>query len=192
MAQQRRPYRKKDVVREDILRAAEELFATRSPSSVSLREIAEHGGFQHSLITRHFGTKDELLAEVIRRTLDSYIEAVRDCDDPVDGYLRALEHVAAHPASFHAMALALIDSGRPVFGDDLEPGFALHRDRLRASGASDDEVDLDVLTVALMAFASGWAFMEDRWLQIGGFEDTDRTRVRAQLGVLIRRLIEDR
>lgn len=192
MVQKRRPYRKKEVVREDILRAAEELFATRSPSAVSLREIAEHGGFQHSLITRHFGTKDELLAEVIRRTLDSYIEAVRSGDDPVEGYMHAVEHVAAHPASFHAMALALLDAGRPVFGDDLQEGFSLHRDRLAAIGDSDDEVDLEVLTVALMAFTAGWAFMEDRWLRIGGFDDADRARVRAQLGVLIRRLIENR
>ena len=184
----RAQYRKGDEVREDILRAAEELLATRSPSEVSLREIARHGGFQHSLITRHFGTKDALVAEVVRRTLDSYVDAVRDADDPVDGYRRALDHVADHPASFQAMARALIDSTRDSSGDDPSAGFDIHRARLAAKGHQG--ADLDVLAVALMAFSAGWAFMEDRWLRTAGLTDADRDRVRDQVTELIRRLVE--
>lgn len=187
----RAPYRKREEVREEIIRAAEELLATRSPSEVSLREIATHGGFQHSLITRHFGTKDELVAEVVQRTLASYVDAISGCDDPVEGFLRGMEHVATHPASYHAMARALIDETRGSTAEDPLAGFEIHRARLARHGAgASDEVDLDALTVALMAFTSGWAFMEDRWLRTGGYTDADRARVRAQVTELIRRLVD--
>lgn len=187
----RAPYRKRDVVREDILQAAEELFATRSPSEVSLREIADCGGFQHSLITRHFGTKDELIAQVVERTLDAYVEAVRGADDAVDGFVRGMEHMSAHPASYQAMARALIDDARNAPDGDLLAGFAIHRDQLaQVRGERDDGVELEVLTIALMAFTSGWAFMEDRWMRAGGFDDADRTRIRDQVARLLQLLVE--
>lgn len=189
---ERAPYRKRDEVREDILQAAEELLATQPPSEVSLRQIARHGGFQHSLITRHFGSKDELVAEVMQRTMNAYADAVLDTDDPVDGFMRGLEHVASHPASFQTMARALMDGNRSASGDGPFTAFKVHRDRLERNRAGESgAIDLDVLTVALMALTTGWAFTEDRWLRTAGYTDADRARVRQQLSVLIGRLVED-
>ncbi|HUW04012.1 MAG TPA: helix-turn-helix domain-containing protein [Acidimicrobiales bacterium] len=178
-------------MREDILRAAEELLATRAPSEISLREIARHGGFQHSLITRHFGTKDDLMAEVLQRTLRAYADAVRDADDPIDGFMRGLDHVATHPASFQAMARALMDRRGTASDDGPFTAFEIHRERLERNrpGAADG-FDLDVLTVALMALTTGWAFNEDRWLRRAGFRDGDRDRVRERLAELIGLLVE--
>jgi AcrR family transcriptional regulator len=51
--------------RESLLEAAVELFAERGPASVSIRDIARHAGVNHGLIHRHFGSKDDLLAEAI-------------------------------------------------------------------------------------------------------------------------------
>jgi AcrR family transcriptional regulator len=90
----RAPYRKRDEVREQILRAAEDLFATRSPSDVTLREIAEHGGFQHSLVHRHFATKDNLIEAVVQRTIEDYAAVVGDATDPADGFVRGMTHMA--------------------------------------------------------------------------------------------------
>lgn len=190
---ERAPYRKRDEVREDILRAAEDLLATRPPSEVSLRQIARHGGFQHSLITRHFGSKDELVAEVVRRTMDDYAAAVLETDDPVDGFMRGLEHVASHPASFQTMARALMDGNQSATDDGPSTAFSVHRDRLQRHRAIDDNgtFDLDVLTIALMALTTGWAFTEDRWLRTAGYTDADRSRVRRQLSELIERLVGD-
>lgn len=187
----RGPYRKGDEIREAILRAAEDLLATRSPSEVSLREIARHGGFQHSLITRHFGTKDDLVAAVVQRTLDTYVDAIRQTGTAVDGFREAMDHVAAHPASFQAMARALIDQSRGSAVDDPSAAFEIHRSQVAdACVGGQDRADLDVLTVALMAFTSGWAFMEDRWLRTAGFSDADRADVREQISELVVRLIE--
>jgi AcrR family transcriptional regulator len=190
---ERAPYRKREEVREDILRAAEDLLATRAPSDVSLRQVARHGGFHHSLITRHFGSKDELVAEVVQRTMTAYADAVLDTDDPVDGFMKGLEHVASHPASFQTMARALMDGNRSADGEGPFAAFEVHRDRLerRRTGDGDGAVDLDVLTIALMALTTGWAFAEDRWLRTAGYTDADRARVRQQLSELIGRLVED-
>jgi AcrR family transcriptional regulator len=190
---ERAPYRKRDEVREEILRAAEDLLSTRAPSEVSLRQIAGHGGFQHSLITRHFGSKDELVAEVVRRTMNAYADAVTDTDDPIDGFMRGLEHVASHPASFQTMARALMDGNPSATGDGPFTAFNVHRERIGRGKATDGagSIDLDVLTIALMALTTGWAFAEDRWLLTAGFTDDDRTRVREQLSELIGRLVDD-
>ncbi|MFN3257270.1 MAG: TetR/AcrR family transcriptional regulator [Ilumatobacter sp.] len=190
---ERAPYRKRDEVREDILRATEDLLATRAPSEVTLRQIARHGGFQHSLITRHFGSKDELVAEVLQRTMQQYADAVRDTDDPVDGFMRGLEHVASHPASFQTMARALMDGSHPASSEGPFNAFSVHRGRLERTTIGGDlgNIDLDVLTVALMALTTGWAFTEDRWLRTAGYTDNDRARVRNQLSELIRRLVDD-
>lgn len=186
----RAPYRPREVVREDILRAAEQLLATRAPSEVSLREIASLGGVQHSLITRHFGTKDELVAEVLQRTMQAYADAVVDADDPVEGFMRGLDHVATHPASFHAMARVLMDTDRSP-DDGPFRAFEIHRARLaRSRTDAPGGVDLDVLTIALMALTTGWAFTEDRWLRTAGLSGADRAGVREQLGSLIRSLVE--
>ena len=51
--------------RDALLAAAVELFAERGPASVSVRDIARHAGVNHGLVHRHFGSRDELLAEAI-------------------------------------------------------------------------------------------------------------------------------
>jgi AcrR family transcriptional regulator len=54
-------------VREALLGSAVELFAARGPASVSVRDIARHAGANQGLIYRHFGSKDDLLAEALER-----------------------------------------------------------------------------------------------------------------------------
>jgi AcrR family transcriptional regulator len=54
-----------DSARDALLAAAVELFAERGPASVSIRDIARHAGVNHGLVHRHFGSRDDLLAEAI-------------------------------------------------------------------------------------------------------------------------------
>jgi AcrR family transcriptional regulator len=185
---ERAPYRKQAEVREEILQTAEKVFATRAPSEVTVREIAEAGGFHHSLVHRHFDTKENLVAEVVQRTLNDYVTAVSAYEDPADGIAAAMAHMADHPASFQAMASALLDERRGAV-DDLFPGFAAHRSQLEATRRAGD-VDLDVLTIALMAFAAGWAFLERRWMVAGGVGDDEQARVRAEVAGILARVVE--
>lgn len=132
---------------------------------------------QSSVIAHNFDSKDELVAEVMQRTMNA--DAVLDTDDPVDGYKKGLEHVASHPASFQTMARALMDGDRSASGDGPFTAFKVHRDRLERDRADDSgAIGLDVLPAALMALTTGWACTEDRWLRTAGSTDADRARVR--------------
>ncbi|MEO1058632.1 MAG: helix-turn-helix domain-containing protein [Actinomycetota bacterium] len=185
----RAPYRKREDVTAAILGAAEDLLATRSPSEVSLREIARRAGVQHSLITRHFGTKDNLVAAVVQRTLAAQDEALADTESAADAFTAALEHIAAHPASYQAVARAVIDPERRSAGDLPTAGFEMIRERLANDGQLPDDIDVDIAAVALMAFASGWGFLEDRWLATAGLGDADRAVAREQVALLMQRLL---
>jgi TetR/AcrR family transcriptional regulator, repressor for neighboring sulfatase len=194
----RAPYRKRDEVREQILEAAEQVLAERAPSEVSVRDIAERAGVQHSLVHRHFTSKDALVAEVVRRTIDGYAEAVRDHVDPAEAFVAGMTWMADHRSSFAALTRTLMDAPAdvdvprfPGFDEHLRrlaPDIGRTRGRPRVHG--DGRVDSRVLIVTLLALTSGWAFLEDRWLETAGFSSRDRTAVRRQVATIIGDLIE--
>jgi AcrR family transcriptional regulator len=57
--------------RAEILRAARELFATRGIDQVTMRDIAAQAGVTHALVHRYFGTKEETVAEILRREVQA-------------------------------------------------------------------------------------------------------------------------
>lgn len=59
-----------------ILKAARELFAERGVYAVTVREVAAAAGVNHALVHRYFGTKKEMIAEIMRREIDSSAQAI--------------------------------------------------------------------------------------------------------------------
>jgi AcrR family transcriptional regulator len=57
--------------RREILNAARQLFATRGINEVSVRDIAAWAGVTHALVHRYFGTKEEILGEIVRREVEA-------------------------------------------------------------------------------------------------------------------------
>lgn len=67
-----RPARKENrQVLEDILRAAEECFGRKNPEEVSTKDIALRAGTRSAMIYYYFGSKEGLLAELIRRSVEA-------------------------------------------------------------------------------------------------------------------------
>lgn len=56
--------RGREAVKKAILEATEKLLLARSPHEISVREIAKQANVKHSLVHRHFGTKDELIMAI--------------------------------------------------------------------------------------------------------------------------------
>lgn len=194
----RGPYRKGEVVREEILRAADELLMERMPSEVSVRAVAERAGVQHSVVHRHFETKDRLLAEVVKRTAATYAGAITEGEDPAEGFVTGMAYMADHAGSFTALARA-VASADVREGIDRFPGFAAHMRRLDPDGectgplretGPDGTVDPRSLAAALMALTSGWAMLEDWWLASGGIDVADRDAARAQVATIIEQVVE--
>ena len=90
---------RKPNLREAILCAAEELFATNGFNAVSVRDIAQAAGANPGSVTYHFKTKDGLLLEIYRRhcgpmnrrrsELLAAAVRVRDLQDRLEAIVRA-------------------------------------------------------------------------------------------------------
>ena len=90
---------RKPNLREAILCAAEELFATNGFNAVSIRDIARAAGANPGSVTYHFKTKDGLLLEIYRRhcgpmnhrraELLAAAQRVRDLQDRLEAIVRA-------------------------------------------------------------------------------------------------------
>lgn len=117
--------------KERILGAAEALFAQHGFDGASLRRLTTAAGVNLAAVNYHFGSKDKLVEQVLRRRLDKLnacrldalarIEARGDAtlEDVLDAYIRpALE--LSH------------DAGGMLFMRVLARAFADHDERLRA------------------------------------------------------------
>lgn len=66
--------RKRDSVRtrERILQAARRLFAEQDIASVGIRDIAKAAGVSHGLVQRYFGTREEMLADIVHAEVNGF------------------------------------------------------------------------------------------------------------------------
>ncbi len=72
MAETRRPYRREpeDVRREALISAALDLIAVGGPAAATVRAIADRAGVTPGLIRHYFASKDELVLESYRQTME--------------------------------------------------------------------------------------------------------------------------
>lgn len=60
-----------EVVKDRILKVAAKLFAENGIKAVSIRKIAAEAGINHALIIRYFGSKDNLVTEILHREISA-------------------------------------------------------------------------------------------------------------------------
>jgi AcrR family transcriptional regulator len=60
-----------EVVKDRILEVAGRLFALHGIKDVTIRKIAEEAGINHALVIRYFGSKAELVTEILRREISA-------------------------------------------------------------------------------------------------------------------------
>jgi AcrR family transcriptional regulator len=93
--------------REEILNAAASLFVTRGFAATTTRQIAERVGIRQASLYYYFGGKDEILLELLTRSVRPSLEVARflvsECgDDPAAGlYALALIDVRTLAAAPH-------------------------------------------------------------------------------------------
>jgi len=117
--------------KERILQAAEELFAEHGFSGTSLRQLTKLANVNLAAVNYHFGSKENLIAEVFKRRLDDLgqarlkaLQAVQNkygSTPPLDELLRA----------FISPALSLTQQRSP-FVKVLARAFVEYREELRA------------------------------------------------------------
>ena len=103
--------------REIILEAARTVFDEKGLQGASLRTIAKAAGCTTGAIYPYFSGKEEIYAEILRRSLVSLHEYICPAPDAVgparQRFLRFIEFYDANPADF-ALGLYLYDQGAPI------------------------------------------------------------------------------
>ena len=90
--------------RRALIDAAAELIAERGPAAASVTAIAEHSHVSRGLIGWHFGSKDQLVVEVVERSMSEVESALR----------RSLSNTST--ASFPALSAAFAATAGGVSG----------------------------------------------------------------------------
>jgi AcrR family transcriptional regulator len=154
---------------EAVADAAHSLFVQRSPSDVSMREIAQTAGVNLGLIHRYVGSKDELIALVLSRHTERARTMLNDANDS-DLIERVAEVVVNSPATGRLVAGMILDGVEVV---SLKGDFPL-LERFAKNG--------DATNAALIyALALGWEVFGPSLL-VALDEDPDPVGLAAAIG----------
>jgi AcrR family transcriptional regulator len=144
-----------------ILEVAEAVFAERGAAAAT-EEVARRAGVAIGTVFRHFPTKHDLLAAVVKDVLDRLVAEVRamaDDPDPAAGlaaaFARVVELAAAHKAVFDRLAETgvVVDVGGAL--RPLRPSVEALLDGARRAGAVRDDVRADEVMALLAATGQG-------------------------------------
>lgn len=68
--------RNAELTRAAILDAARRLFAEKAIATVSIRDIAAAAGVSHGLVQQYFGTREKMVASIIKQEIDTVLAAI--------------------------------------------------------------------------------------------------------------------
>lgn len=161
-----------------ILDAAEELFAERGYSAVTVREIAARAGVSHALVHRYLGSKETVYRAALRRRETLIRDAAPDQDDLLEAtslmlreawleqkrYLRLITHSALHGLSYSRTSGRFAATERLVeLAESTAP-----------DGAGDPGSPSPRFVIAsIVAMLLGWAAVRDWLLPAAGIGEMD-------------------
>lgn len=176
-----------------LLRAAAEIMAERSPSEVTLREIAARAGVNYGLIHRHYGTKDQLLVAIFQQFTDYGAEQIRasgSIHDAIErtftldsgGFARILSWVALDGVP--AENTFADTSGMATFQELIVEEWAR-----RSPPERRDRFDPRVVSSFVMLMISIWDFYAPYMQQVDDWGDRDLRDVHAEVLELMQTLV---
>jgi len=146
----KRPTGREEIL-DAVLDAAERLFAEAGPGEVSLRAIATEAGVNYGLVHRHFGTKDALFDQLLRRyevRWTAQLDARPEYDRALDTLLGPAPEVGAY---LRLLAWTMLS------GDEEAHVRHSRLDRLPALRPRDG-ADPTTETALALATIFGWRF----------------------------------
>jgi AcrR family transcriptional regulator len=112
--------------REGILNSAETLFAQKGFAATSMREIAGNVGVTPAMVHYYFGSKIQLLHNVLDRTLQPLAEAVAEMRETATDPVRGFTTLLIRMASEHPNLLVLLTREVILPGGQLQAWFLEH------------------------------------------------------------------
>ena len=182
--------RGRDQVRSAVLAATSELVAERGPDGFSVREIASRAGVNHALVHRHFGTKADVLEQMLAADAEAVVAAVVESGLPTSGQAAPevvaalLDLLAERPSYWRTLVHAVLDSPEaalPGTASTTELFSGLWRGS-DAEGESDRAVPTSVAGMTVLGWLIFGEFMTDA---TGADADKVRRAVAEQVAMLI-------
>ncbi|MBE0417818.1 MAG: TetR/AcrR family transcriptional regulator [Coriobacteriia bacterium] len=184
-------------VKEAVLDAATELLSHRPPSAVTVREIAEQAGVSHTLVHRYFGSKQELIRDVLERA-DSEMQPLFDGETDIQELVaRVFRDSLDRRLVIGAVAQALIDGvpGEEVQRESLVTNRLVQEFEAALSAQRSKDVpmaDPQLAMAVVVALIVGWTLFEDWLLHVADLKDRDMSEVRRDVEQVLARLTEHR
>lgn len=159
-------YAKSAARREEILAAALAVFAAQGYGGTSLREVARRVGLSLTGVIHHFGTREALLAAILRARDEHDLPRVRAAGDAIDGLLWVLGHNRTVPGLISLYTTLAGDPGAPAraFFAEHYTEIATIADAVRArqaQGRARPGLDPEHTARILVAAADG---LQMQWL----------------------------
>ena len=170
-----RSYAKGVARRQEILDSAIEVFADKGAEGTSLRAIAEKIGVSHAALLHYFGSREELLVEVLRegeRRHSTYgLDDARVKEQVVGGMVRAAERNVTIPGfvSLYTSLLAgSLEADKQYSREFFSMRFARLRERLaelirigQEEGSIRRGVEPEAMAALVIAASDG---LQTQWL----------------------------
>ena len=157
MAAKRPAIRGRDDVKAALRRSAAQLFASKGPDGVSLREIAQAAGVNHGLIHRHFGSKEALRQEAMEMMAEEIREELVRGDGSVGDLVDLFENVAQRESYWRSLARALLDGERP---EDIQRYFPVIEQLVAKLPPDGPDAPARLDLAQIIAMALGWLVFE--------------------------------
>lgn len=168
--------RGREEIRVAVIEAANDLFGEKGPDAVSIRDVAKRARVNHGLVHRHFGTKEQLLREVMRNYANAFMRQAEDVPS-VDVATRKMLQVMTEQPSFVRIVAHLLLSGHEAEEFVAESGGLALLAQLTQKEAGLSAKEGQLLSAASTAMCMGWVLFESFLLAGAGFEgDIDEAR----------------
>jgi AcrR family transcriptional regulator len=172
-------------IREALTHAAEQLFLERSPSDVTLREVAAHAGVNYGLVHRYFGSKEALVASVFEAAIPRNRAIFANASD-VQTVLREVHRAHRQTGYARTLAWAILE-GMDL--DVLHANPELIDEFLERMGntstdamlGSESDIELRVTLAAFLVLLMGWDLYEPYLLRITGMQNLDKATLNEHL-----------
>jgi TetR/AcrR family transcriptional regulator, transcriptional repressor of aconitase len=165
-----RSYAKGIARRQEILDHAIEVFAAKGAEGTSLRAIAEKIGVSHAALLHYFGSREELLVEVLREGERRHSDP-RDRDEVVGTMVRAAERNVTIPgfvSLYTSMLAGSLEADKKLSREHFATRFSDIRARLaelirigQEDGRFRRGVDPEAMAALVIAASDG---LQIQWL----------------------------
>ncbi|HET6475127.1 MAG TPA: helix-turn-helix domain-containing protein [Thermoleophilia bacterium] len=160
-----------------IVAAAGRLFSEHGTEAVSIRQIAARAGVSHTLVHKYFGSKEELVCDVIGARDDQFAGLLSQVSSDRDALRETTRAVLRSREQLRTTMYAALE-GRSA----EEVGWSwptmrifaerfMGEDAVGQGDAGEPAVDPPMVAAAMAALLLGWSVLQEMLLEMTGLED---------------------